>query len=234
MFRKNRTKTISLMIALLATVVLTADDAAQDSKSRPLLFHLSFENGLDAKVANGTIISPTASNKVKIVEGVKGMGLEIETDGFLAFSAKGIFPMEIGSIEMYVKPLYSSDDNAFRCYFTLSGEAYNIDGYRLERGVIKTLNFTIFGHDKRGISVSAKPECLITGQWTHLKASWDLKSKKMSLSINGLEVNSKECPDINIEKIGETIYFGACGGGNTDRRSCVSVLDEIKIYGGEK
>ena len=213
--------------SLLCTVI-----CAQAFAERPLLFHLSFDDGLEGVASDGRFIKPAASGKVKFVDGFKGTGLAFEEGGFLSFPTRGIFPLGSGSIEMYVKPLFPPGGGKFRTFFAAHGSAYNINSFQMDRGSHPSFGFAIHGHDKCGVSVSCDDALLKQNQWTHVRGRWDLKKKSIALYVNGLKVDSRDCPSIDVRSVGDTIYFGSCPG--ADERGCMSVLDEINIYGGEE
>lgn len=184
---------ILLIIVLIDTEAWAVEDA-------DVLFFAPWEDSANATLSAGdgraTLLGPK-----RFDEGIRGKALVIAPETILSYSFKDNCSADEGTLMMWVKPEWRSDDGRFHYLFrastgTFRGKALNSLMLYKYRSMDKLMFYTSNGvktapHVGRGIAFR-EPLGWEPGQWHHVAATWSatVASTEQYLYIDGQRVGA--------------------------------------------
>ena len=225
-------------IALCAGTSRASDDAV-------LLFHASFNKGLDADFAKGC---PTATGCAEITEGEKGFSGEaliaktgwygVEQYTGIKYLLAGNLRYDEGTIEFYVKPLpgfFTGKKDWRKIFVCMFNKVFenNIRLYRWFRIDFRKIKgkhrLRVFERDmhtgQKSHIQKLSPEWKI-GEWYHIAYCW--KDKKRVLFVNGAIAASGTAALTGLPQAGARLFVGSGPFGGRQAPHCL--IDELKIW----
>jgi len=190
-------------LLIYLTVILLSHAGADDKK---LLFHVSFNKGLDADFSRGNGKATCNDEAFTFVESIYGKAVKINYLNLLRYETENNINPQHGTIEMWVKPLiYSQNQGIPQCDFFSAGDMETIEN-KLSDGILRQVSYkdklTIFSgfpvirnpypvRTYEGLSdLNANlalennktfnllaPLSVISRQWTHIAFSWGKTEK---------------------------------------------------------
>ncbi len=184
-----------------------------------LLFHASFENGINADYAQGTPEGKLAEGGPNLAEGISGKAILLEKNRLSWQSSGNILPPQ-GTVTLWVKPhgwdpeKPNRDNYFFNACLPGTPKGDKIQFFKLPTPML----YFYIGREGAVQTITLTTRDWAKDEWRFFALTWDKDTAR--LYINGKkagEVSVKEPP----VDIGEMIYASI---------SEATVLDELRIY----
>lgn len=184
------------MRILLTVIALScAADRALAVDVDDVLFFAAFEGSADATLAGGSA-KAEIRGKPQFAEGVRGKAFVANADTMLAYLLKNNCRPDEGTVMMWVRPEWRSDDGKFHHFFRAStgnhgGKALNGLMLYKYQNHDKLLFYTSNGEKtspQEGRTLAShEPLRWEPRRWVHLAATWSstLENTEMYLYVNG-------------------------------------------------
>jgi hypothetical protein len=202
-----------LLIAVTVLFFIAPTSFAQIS---PGDFLLHFDGSLNSSLGE----APTQSSRVRFEEGIKNQGAVLGPLSLLQYSSQGKINPTQGTIELWVKPNWDSNDGLAHPFFTMDEDLliYKSTGNQLKCYLRDSENhlLSIFYNF---------PQVWAAGQWHHIAISWNLPGA-VKLYIDGYEVRTQDTSAQSLhEPFPETLSIGRW----RDIYTADAVLDELRV-----
>jgi hypothetical protein len=214
----------------------TGTDAAQ---STDVLFHASFDRGLDADFSVGpgeATLSGDRKNQIKPVAGLRGNGVLVGArDSHLIYSTQGNLLPEKGTIEFWYKPVNWGPSIRWT---PEKAEHKNppAEGYGFRRWWFASGNVQVHQNYYAGwlstprIIFSLKPTYEDMNRWRYYVITWDRAAGEATVYIDAYTVRPSTAKEgIAAMEFGPTMEIGNYGtdGSPVD---CDKIIDELRIW----
>ncbi len=203
----------NLFIALVVLFFISPSSLAQVS---PDDFLLHFDGSLNSSLGE----PPTQSSRIRFEEGINNQGAFLSPLSQLQYSSQGKINPTQGTIEMWVKPNWNSNDGLSHPFFTMADDIL----------IYKSTSNHLLGYLRdaegylHGISYNF-PQVWTAGEWHHIAISWNLPGT-FKLYIDGYEVRTREMSSRALyQPIFETISIGRW----RDIYTADAVIDELRV-----
>ena len=217
-------------IALLVLAFLAANGAQALGEAKPdLLFHASFDRGLDADRANQDT-QHRAEGSVKAAEGMKGRGVLIfspdEAAASLSYRAQGNVVPARGTVSFWLRPAWDTSIIRAPALFTIGGilQIY----YEPTVPAIVVMQTKA---DGKLLAFQARHR-LQMDEWVHLTYTWDCE-KGADLYINGKTGSHKDsvwqAPSLAADA-GMSLTLTNDLGGRPKEYPLGGAVDELSIF----
>jgi len=217
-----------------STPVSAAKTTGEESAQLKRLFYLSFDKGLDAVESSGSG-NATVVGEVTLVEGKKGKGALFVNNAHLEFDAEGNFDQNEGTLTMWVKSQWDTNDGRAHCLFEVPrlSEGGIADGFIITKGWTNTIGNTLLYFASVPPWYHINPEISFEGgTWIHLTFTWSRRAGVFAAYANGLLAQPVGLnPDLPKypESKGRKILIGARMSGGVNAPAD-AVIDELQIF----
>jgi hypothetical protein len=179
-------------------------------------FLLHFDGSLNSLLGE----PPTQFSRVRFDEGIANQGAYLSPISHLLYSSRGKINPTQGTIEMWVKPNWNSDDGLAHPFFTM-GEDILI--YKSTSNQLKCYLRNAEG--KMASILYFFPQVWTAGQWHHLAITWNLPGK-FKLYLDGYEVRTREMTSHSLyPSFAESLSIGRW----REIYTADAVIDELRV-----
>ena len=216
-------------------VSTTESTTSTDPTVKPLkrLFYLPFDDKVDAAESIGSA-KATVVGEVIRVDGKRGKGALFVNNARMEFAAEENFNQNEGTLSMWVKPQWDTNDGRAHCLFEVpvSSDSGFTNGFIITKGWTNTVGNTLLYFASCPPWYHINPEVSFAGgAWIHLTFTWSRKAGILAAYANGLLAQplglNPKLPGYPESK-GRKIFIGARMSGVTAPAD--AVIDELQIF----
>lgn len=223
-----------MRFAVFLLLLAAEAGAAVAAEEADVLFHAPFENSPQPALARGDA-APHVVGALRYGPGVRGQAVAVDPQAALSYPFAGNCLPDEGTIMMWVRPEWSSDDGQFHHLFRAStghfgGKSLNAimlyQYHRLDRLQFYTSNGAQTEPQKGRTLAFREPSPWKAGQWFHVAATWSstLAATEMYLYVDGRRVSAAGGQVFVPDRIPELFSLGGPKG------TAATWLDDVVVF----
>jgi uncharacterized protein (TIGR03437 family) len=215
-FRQTLTCGLGVLCLLLGAGV--SAHAQGDVDAHTLLL-LRFENSLVGEQGE----APTLNSGTTFESGILGQGLLVDGGDILRYAFAGNFNMPEGTIEFWVKPRWSGNDNQHRAFFSAGPNSFSND-LILHKDGASNFRFVI-GSENSEANQGYSFHEWNANEWHHIAVTWTVPGRMITY-IDGVErINHPSISADTLSPLPDDLYIGTRN--SSEQANCV--IDELRI-----